>query len=167
MALPAPQHEPAETVPEAARVALADELLAVIASIRRTGRRDSERPPELYSLSSAQVELVRLVRRRPGVSVTDAAAQLRLAANTVSTLVGSLTQAGLLLRTVDERDRRVARLALSPEMQEKMEAWRDRRLLALAGAIGDLEPGDERLLTSAMPVLGRLAEHLEQEGRRP
>ena len=68
---------------------LADELLGTMASIRRSGRLVASRPVELSALTGSQVDLVRLVRRRPGVSVTEAAAELRLAANTVSTLVGS------------------------------------------------------------------------------
>ena len=48
---------------------LADELLATMASIRRSGRLLARRPVELSTLTGAQLELVRLVRRRPGVSV--------------------------------------------------------------------------------------------------
>ncbi|HEY1635005.1 MAG TPA: winged helix-turn-helix transcriptional regulator, partial [Acidimicrobiales bacterium] len=70
---------------------MADELLTNIASIRRAGRRQAGRPVELSSLTGAQLELLRLVRRRPGVSIADAAQELRLAPNTVSTLVRQLT----------------------------------------------------------------------------
>ena len=79
-----------------------------MAAIRRSGRLVG-RPPELSELTGAQLDLVRLVGRRPAVSVAQAAAELRLAANTVSTLVRQLTDAGLLLRRVDPVDRRIAR----------------------------------------------------------
>jgi DNA-binding CsgD family transcriptional regulator len=58
-------------------------LVAQTARIRRAGRRYSGRPVELSLLTGAQLELVRLVRRRPGLSVADAAQELGLAANTV------------------------------------------------------------------------------------
>lgn len=143
---------------------IADELLTAMASIRRTGRRRSARPAELAPLTGSQLELVRLVRRRPGVSVADAARELTLASNTVSTLVGQLTRAGLVVRQVDASDRRVARLELTAEIHGKVAAWRDRRLVALAEAIGRLPPTDQHLLAAAMPVLVKLAEALDEEG---
>jgi DNA-binding MarR family transcriptional regulator len=152
---------------ERARQEMADSLLASTASMRRSGRRYGRRPVELTTLSGAQLELVRLVRRRPGLSVADAAADLRLAANTVSTLVRQLTEAGLMVRNADERDRRVARLELTPEMAEKVGAWRDRRVTALASAMARLAPADQQRLADALPVLAQLAEQLHEEDFTP
>lgn len=131
-----------------------------MASIRRSGRRQSDRPVLLSSLNGSQLELVRLVRRRPGVSVADAAEELRLAPNTVSTLVGQLTESGILLRLADESDRRVARLELADDTRRKVDAWRDRRVVALAAALARLSPRDQRRLAVAMPALARLADSL-------
>jgi len=140
--------------------ALADELLATMASIRRSGRLVAGRPVELSALTGSQVDLVRLVRRRPGVSVTQAAEELRLAANTVSTLVRQLTDTGLLIRRADDSDRRVARLELTAEMQRKADAFRDRRVAMLTAAMAQLSPADRRRLAGALDVLGRLARRL-------
>lgn len=142
--------------------AFADQLLATIGAIRRAGRRQSGRPDELSALSGAQLELVRLLRRRPGVSVAEAASELRLAANTVSTLVGELSEAGLLVRSVDRADRRVARLDLAPEMRRTVERWRDRRVDALAAAYERLSAAERRRLAAALPCLDRLAGALEE-----
>jgi DNA-binding MarR family transcriptional regulator len=136
---------------------LADELLNAMASIRRSGRAVAGRPAELAALTAAQIDLVRLVRRRPGLSVGEAADSLRLAANTVSTLVGQLTDSGLLLRTPDASDRRVARLELTDDMQQKVGAFRDRRISMLAAAMEGLPP---RRVESAVEVLRLLAERL-------
>jgi DNA-binding MarR family transcriptional regulator len=135
-----------------------------MASIRRAGRRHAGRPVELSSLTGAQLELLRLVRRRPGVSIAEAAQELRLAPNTVSTLVHQLTKGGLMLRGVHGSDRRVARLELSAHIRRKVDAWRDRRVLALGDAIERLSPQDRRSMVEALPVLARLAEHLEEQG---
>jgi DNA-binding MarR family transcriptional regulator len=150
--------------PHAGRgTALADELLAAMASIRRSGRRRSGRPVELAELNGSQLELVRLVRRRPGVSVADAAEELRLAPNTVSTLVGQLTDSGMLLRLADESDRRVARLDLAGATRRNVDAWRDRRVVDLAAAMARLPAPDRRRLEEAVPALSRLADLLADD----
>lgn len=144
--------------PEAAElIGLADQLLAAMSDIRRSCRRAGERPAVLLALSGAQLELVRLVRRQPGISVAQAAQQLNVAANTVSTLVGQLTEAGLVDRRPDESDRRVARLALTPEARDRVEAWRDRRTAVLAAAMGRLAPGERSELERVVATLGGLA----------
>lgn len=154
-----------------ARAEVADRLLSTMASIRRSGRRQSGRPVELAELNGSQLELVRLVLRRPGVSVADAAEKLRLAPNTVSTLVGQLTEKGMLLRLADTADRRVARLDLAPATRRRVAAWRDRRVVALADAAGRLAPAERRRLAAAVPLLARLADELAQgdraQGERP
>jgi DNA-binding MarR family transcriptional regulator len=146
--------------PETDQHAVADLLIAQTARIRRAGRRHSGRPPELSLLTGAQLELVGVVRRRPGISVADAARELSLAANTVSTLVRQLTEAGLLVRSVDQSDRRVARLELAPSISDRVAAWRDRRVLAIEMAITALPHDEQRLLADALPVLARVAERL-------
>jgi DNA-binding MarR family transcriptional regulator len=142
--------------------ALADGLLATMASIRRSGRRVAGRPVELAALTGAQVDLVRLVRRRPGISVTQAADELRLAGNTVSTLIRQLSDAGLLLRSADPSDRRVARLELTPAMQRRVGAWRDRRVALLSTAMGELSPADQRRLADGLGVLRAVASTLSE-----
>jgi DNA-binding MarR family transcriptional regulator len=139
---------------------LADELLRAMASIRRSGRLAAARPAELSALTGAQLDLVRLVRRRPGISVSEAADELRLAGNTISTLVRQLTGSGLLDRTSDPFDRRVARLELTRDMQRSVSAFRDRRVAVLATAMTELPPAERVRLEDAVEVIGRLAERL-------
>jgi DNA-binding MarR family transcriptional regulator len=141
--------------------ALADELISTFASIRRSGRLVG-RPAELAELTGAQLDLVRLVRRRPGISVAEAAAELRLAANTVSTLVRQLTDASLLVRRVDPADRRVARLELTPATARVVGRFRDRRVALLAAAIAELRPADRRRIEGAAEILGRIAARLPE-----
>lgn len=142
-------------------VALAEALQARITRIRRAARRVARRPAELSALTGAQMELVHLVRRRPGISVADAAAELALAANTVSTLVRRLTADGVLVRAADPADRRVARLELAGDMRDTVAAWRDRRTSALGDAIAALDPAQRRRLADAMDALTHVADHLD------
>ncbi len=141
----------------------ADDLLDALATLRRAIRRRAARPESLSSLTGAQAELIRLLRRRPGTSIADAAAELGLAANTVSTLVRQLAEAGLVVRGVDGADRRVARLDLRPSVRRTVEAWRDRRLDALDDALAALPRTDRAALEAAVPVLLRLASSLDRQ----
>jgi DNA-binding MarR family transcriptional regulator len=143
---------------------VADALIRETARIRRVGRRRQGRPEELERLSGAQLELVTLVRRAPGVSVAQAAAELGLAANTVSTLVRRLSDEGLLVRTSDPTDRRVARLELPRELARRVGAYRDRRMVALGAAIATLDPEEQATIAAATALLTRVADELE---RRP
>lgn len=142
-------------------LALADDLFTAIGQLRRHARRLGGGPFPAGSLSGAQVELVRLVRRRPGLSVTEAAAELALAANTVSTLVGQLVAADVITRVADPQDRRVGRLALTAPAQERVERWRDRRASATAEAIAGLDATDRATLAQAVPLIARLAAALD------
>jgi DNA-binding MarR family transcriptional regulator len=141
----------------AADLALADDLFAAVGQLRRHGRRLGGGPWPARTLSGAQAELARLVRRRPGLSVAEAAGELALAPNTISTLVGQLADAQVLTRVADPQDRRVARLALTTPARERVERWRDQRAAATAAAIADLDPAERAALERAVPIVARLA----------
>lgn len=136
---------------------LADELFAAIGLLRRHTRRTVGRPWPQTPLTGSQVELVRLLRRRPGVSVAEAAADMGLAANSVSTLVRQLTDAGLLERVADEGDRRVARLMLTDTARTQVERWRDRRSALVAQALDGLDAAERDAIERALPAIARLA----------
>lgn len=142
---------------------LAQALLDAMAAIRRTARRVAGGPPALTTLTASQHELVRIVRRRPGISVADAAEELRLAPNTVSTLVGRLIEAGVIARTPDRDDRRVARLSLDPDGGQSVAAWYDRSAEAVASALARISPDGRRRLRLAQEVLVAVAGLLEED----
>jgi len=143
---------------------LAAELIESIGVLRRHLRRRTHRPWTEDAVSSAQIELLRVVRRQPGISVAAAATELGVAANTVSTLVRSLVAAGLLQRSADPADRRIARLDLTPATRRQVERWRDERSAVLATAVARLTPDERAALAAAVPVLARLAVDLRPEG---
>lgn len=106
------------------------------------------------------LEVMRLLSRRPGLSVNEVARELGIAANNVSTAVTHLESRGLLERRRDAVDGRVARLHPTPAAMEA----RARREKAWAAAMRDVlttaDPEDAALLTAASPALQRLAELL-------
>jgi DNA-binding MarR family transcriptional regulator len=139
---------------------LAEALFTAMGVLRRQVRREAGRPWQLESLTGSQRELVRLVRHQPGISVAQAAAELGLAANSVSTLVRQLTEAGMIRRAPDPDDRRVARLSLTRAAQRHLETWRDRRTALAAAALGELSAEERATLARALPVLDKVSDSL-------
>jgi DNA-binding MarR family transcriptional regulator len=137
--------------------AVADALFAAIGAFRRTTRRVSGRPWPIDELAGAQLELVRVVRRQPGISVTEAAAELALMPNTVSTLVRQLVDRGLIERTADTTDRRIARLSLGADAMRRTEQWRDTRGSITRAAIAKLGSAEREALVEGIAVIGELA----------
>jgi DNA-binding MarR family transcriptional regulator len=141
----------------------ADRLAKAVSDLRRITRRTIRHDWPYAPLSPSQVELIRTVVDHPGIGVREAAEYMRLAPNTVSTLVGSLTDAGLVTRTRDERDGRACRLELTAAASKRRAAWRDRRAHVLGTGLHDLEPVDREAITRAIPALERLTWQLGHE----
>jgi DNA-binding MarR family transcriptional regulator len=131
---------------------LAERLLEVSSSLMRAARSAASEGAR-RDVTMAQMELLKLVRRRPDITATQAARELRLARNTVSTLVGQLEGQGLLERMRDETDGRVVRLRLRPAAQERMAAWRERRLCATTAAVGQLSGAELDAVSQAVAPL--------------
>lgn len=144
------------------RTDLAPELFAVVGRFRRQVRRLS---PLAFGarLTESQAEFIRLVGRRPDVSVREAATELGLAANTASTLVSKLSADGLLIRTADPDDRRVGRLRLAGPAQRIADESRAARRAALGAVLDRLTPDQIEALTAGMEVLGEMTRMLDEE----
>ena len=145
---------------------LAADLARSVGRLRRSLNREVRAGMEVPPLPEAQLEILRLIDRRPGLRVQDAATELRLAPNTVSTLVHRLVDAGLVRRAADPADARVAHLRLSAAAEQRLRRWRDHRQEILAARLADLESADRLLVERAVPVLERVAAWLEA-GRSP
>ena len=138
----------------------AAELLAAISAVRRTARQAVRKAWHEEPLPTAQSELLRLVADRPGITVAEAARELRLAPNTVSTLVGRLAGQGLLGRERAQADARSVRLSVTRRARQRLADWRDLRADLTQTAVLQLAEEDRRILASAAPALLRLAERL-------
>jgi DNA-binding MarR family transcriptional regulator len=154
-----PPSQPAPT--QAPASAAAGDLLAAISVIRRTARRAARQAWARQPLPPAQSELLRLTAARPGITVADAAHELRLAPNTVSTLVGRLTDAGLLNRERSAQDGRTARLTATEKARRRLAEFRDLRAELAGQALARLTAQDQQALADAVPALLRLAERME------
>jgi DNA-binding MarR family transcriptional regulator len=136
-------------------------LAALLARVQRSLRRRVREMMPGPALPPSHVEVLRLLHRQPGLRVHEVAATLRLAPNTTSTIVQHLVRLGYVARSVDERDRRVARLELTAAAHTRMDLWRDTRATTLAEALGALAAPDREAVEAALPALTRLADLLE------
>ncbi|MFG2606250.1 MarR family winged helix-turn-helix transcriptional regulator [Streptomyces sp. NPDC048514] len=144
-----------ETFPEE----LADTLVRIQRLIRRRLRGQLAGP----RLRGAEVELLRLVDSRPGIGISDAARELHLAGNSVSTLVNQLARGGYLLRETDPADRRAARLLLTEAAEKRLRDWQRRRAELVVRHVSRLGEADREALHAALPALRKLAVTLHEE----
>jgi DNA-binding MarR family transcriptional regulator len=145
--------------------ATAAELLGATGLLRRTLRRAVRQAWQEEPLPPAQSELLRLTARMPGITVADAAQELHLAPNTVSTLVGQLTRAGLLRRNRGAADGRTALLTVTDRASKRLDQWHDLRAELAGKALAALSAEDQRALAAAVPALLRLAEGMQASDR--
>jgi DNA-binding MarR family transcriptional regulator len=142
-------------------VVAAGELLEATGLVRRILRRALRQASQPGPLPPTHCELLRLAENRPGITVAEAAQELRLAPNTVSTLVGKLTSAGLLSRSRGAADGRTALLTVTVSARRRLAERRDLRAELAGRAIARLSPADRQALATAVPALIRLAEEVE------
>ena len=140
--------------------------MARAAPVLRTGkphgRRSAGRGLDSTRLSESQSELLWLVGRQPGISVSAAAAELGLVPNTASTLVSKLVANGLLIRTVGETDRRVGQLRLAERTQQIIDASRAARRALLSEVLGELDDDQIDSLTKGLEILDTMTRLLQE-----
>lgn len=116
----------------------------------------------LDDLPASELEVMRLLVRRPGLSVGAVAQELGLRQSNTSAAVRSLLARGLLERREDERDGRVARLhptRRAIDVRGRREAaWAE----ALAATLATLPPDTARALRGSAGALGELADALSE-----
>jgi DNA-binding MarR family transcriptional regulator len=147
------------------RTDLVTEVFGVVGRFRRQLRRSAGRGFDASGLTEAQAELLRLVGRRPDISVTEAAAELGLVPNTTSTLVSKLASDGLITRAVDSDDRRVGRLRLTDSAQHVTDASRAAGRAALSEVLADLDENQIHALSRGLSVMSEITRKLHERQR--
>ena len=77
-------------------------------------------------------------------------------------MVSKLVANGLLIRTVDETDRRACQLRLAEPTQQIVDASRAARRALLAEVLGELEDDQIDSLTMGLEVLDTVARRLQE-----
>jgi DNA-binding MarR family transcriptional regulator len=140
------------------------ELAKVLGRIGRGLRYHTRAAREALDITQSESELLRLLDRRPGIRVHEAAAELGIASNSVSTLVRQLTRAGLLERGADPLDGRAARLRLTPLAEEWVTQLGNAREQTIDRALAALDEQDRLQLEAAIPAMKRLAKAISNPG---
>jgi DNA-binding MarR family transcriptional regulator len=108
----------------------------------------------------SELEVMRLLVRRPGLSVGAVADELSMHAPNVSTAIRALVARGLLERRRDDLDGRVTRLFPTSRAiairNRREQAWGD----ALAETLAELPADEAAALLGTAPLLRRLADLL-------
>jgi DNA-binding MarR family transcriptional regulator len=135
-------------------------LADVIACLRRAMRRAARAADAANTLSVAQLELLSCVSEHPGIRPGRLARLLRLAPNSVTTLVNGLQARGMLARA-PAADRRAVTLTLTDSGYAAVRSWQATNTDILRTALTNLHPGWQHLLTAAVPALGELTRAID------
>ena len=141
---------------------LATEVFRIVGRFRRQLRRSVGRGFDSARLTESQSELLWLVGRNPGISVSAAAAELGLVPNTASTLVSKLVSGGFLIRSVGATDRRVGELALAAPTQQIVDASRAARRALVSEVLGELDNDQIASLAKGLEVLDTMTRLLQE-----
>ncbi len=90
------------------------------------------------------------------VSLGELAAIERIAPPSMTRIAGRLEEQGLVARVADSGDRRVSRLAITPEGEALLAETRNRRDAYLANRLQALTEKERNDLVKAIPLLERL-----------
>jgi DNA-binding MarR family transcriptional regulator len=99
---------------------------------------------------------------RGPLTLGELAAVERISPPTTTRIVAKLEQLGLVERTTDPDDRRVARVAVTEDGHRQLAESRDRRDTWLRGRLAELDPSDLATLVAAIEPLERLLEATEE-----
>ena len=131
---------------------VADDLRPVLLRLARELRKETEQ----LGVTARQATLLWLVKRSPGLSLAELAAEEGISPPALSGHVDRLERAGLLERVRSTEDRRRVGLRLTDEGVRLMRRIRARRTTWLAERLQGLDPAELEAVAAAMPALQHL-----------
>lgn len=117
-------------------------------------------------MSLTAVSTLSALERKGACRITELAALQSVAQPSMTALVGSLEQAGLVGRAADPTDRRAVLVSLTPSGLEYLAERRRGGAERLSTLIDRLSPEDAAALAAAVPALLRLRELQEEAMER-
>lgn len=146
----------AQKIPRGELEDVAEVLRPAILRLSRRLYREAQK----IGASALDVQLLSVIKARPGIGVNELAAKERMSAPTMSAHVKRLERAGWVLREAEPEsgDRRRAPLRLSPDGASALEAIRRSRTDFLLDRLAGLDPEEFFLLRAAVPALQKLQE---------
>lgn len=141
-------------VPSPAGLESASRLRLALMRLARRVRQEALGGEVTQSMLSA----LAVVDRRGPLTLGELAAAERVQPPSMTKIVARLEEQGLVARQVDPRDRRVARVRVTPAGHRFAERSRSRGSAYLARRLRTLSAEDRAVLDAAVPVLERLLE---------
>ncbi len=141
---------------------VAASLVELAPQLHRALARRADTGPDRPRLPEAQVAVLGLIRRRPGLTVRELATELQLKPNNASSLVTTMVAAGLLFKEPDLLDRRVVRLHLTAEARERHDGVQALFTSYADDALEALSPDERAAIAAALPALHHLARQLRE-----
>ncbi len=131
---------------------VAAELRPVLLRLARELRKETEQ----LGITARQATLLWLVKRNPGLSLAELAAEEGISPPAMSGHVDRLERIGLIERLRSSEDRRRVGLRLTDDGLKLMRRIRARRTTWLADRLGALDDSDLEAVAAAVPALSRL-----------
>jgi DNA-binding MarR family transcriptional regulator len=131
---------------------VADDLRPVLLRLARELRKETEQ----LGITARQTTLLWLVKRSPGLSLAELAAEEGISPPALSGHVDRLEDAGFIERVRSTEDRRRVGLRLTGEGGRLLRRVRARRTTWLAEHLRALEPTELEAVEKAIPALQRL-----------
>jgi DNA-binding MarR family transcriptional regulator len=128
---------------------VADDLRPVLLRLARELRKETEQ----LGVTARQTTLLWLVKRRPGLSLAELAAEEGISPPALSGHVDRLENAGFLERVRSTQDRRRVGLRLTDEGARLLRRVRARRTTWLAERLSMLDPAELGAIGEAIPAL--------------
>ena len=125
---------------------------AAIHLLRRLRREDDS-----SGVSAPRLSALSVVVFGGPVTIGDLARAEQVRVPTMSRLIVTLEEDGLLQRVPDQDDRRVVRVEATDAGRALLHTGRRRRVAALSADVASLTPDERRALLRAIPLLERLA----------
>lgn len=133
---------------------VASELRPVLLRLARELRKETEQ----LGVTARQATFLWLVKRSPGLSLAELAAEEGISPPAMSGHVDRLERAGLLTRERSPDDRRRVGLRLTEDGERLMRRIRARRTTWLAARLQTLDADELESIETALPALLRLVE---------
>jgi DNA-binding MarR family transcriptional regulator len=131
---------------------VASDLRPILLRLARELRKETEQ----LGITARQATLLWLVKRSPGLSLAELAAEEGISPPALSGHVDRLERAGLIERLRSTEDRRRVGLRLTDEGARILRRVRARRTTWLAGRLRAVEPAELEAIENAVPALRAL-----------
>jgi len=131
---------------------VAAELRPVLLRLARELRKETEQ----LGITARQATLLWLVKRNPGLSLAELAAEEGISPPAMSGHVDRLERVGLIERVRSTEDRRRVGLRLTDDGLRLMRRIRARRTTWLADRLGALDASELESVAAAVPALSQL-----------